>query len=171
MTQNDPIGFLFNLQPIMLAAIVWFWGLGSLLVVAYKTKSVMSVFLRNPGIIIGDGILLPLATFLIVASYQQIDNSVIATSSVYWSAITFIVSLALTLLSRKRFNLTSNWWLPHGLFYLFMSYIVITFLSKTIWQLLNQPHNRLGFSFLIVLLAVIIHQTLGIIWSKKFPNI
>lgn len=171
MIQNDPIDFLFNLQPIMLAIIVWFWGLGSLLVVAYKTKSVTSVFLKNPGIIIGDGILLPLATFLIVASYQEIDNSVSATGSVYWNVITFIISLTLTLLSRKRFNLTNNWWLPHGLFYLFMSYVVITFLSKTIWQLLNQPDNRLSFSFLIVLLAVIIHQALGIIWSKKFPNV
>ena len=171
MRQNDPVGLLLILHPIMLAAIVWFWGLGSLLLVAAKTKSVKSVFLKNPGIIIGDGFLLPLAAFFIVLSYQKIDTPIPPANSVFWSAVTFMVSLIITLLSRKRFNLTSIWWLPHGLFYLFMSYIVITFITKTTWQFMNQNDTKLWPYFLIVLFAVLIHQTLGVIWSKKFPDI
>ncbi|MBI2596383.1 hypothetical protein HYW46_06665 [Candidatus Daviesbacteria bacterium] len=168
MTNNDFLNYLFNLQPTWVALLIFLWGVGSLLIVAAKTKTIKTVLFKNPGIVVGDFFLLPIAGGLITFFYQQVTNPVPVNNPLWTLSIMFI-SLLLTIFSALRFKLLNILWLPHGLFYLFMSYIVLTFISKGLWQLIHGGTPLLWLIWILVVFAVTTHQLLGILWSKKFP--
>ena len=171
MTQGDLLTPLLTSNPILLSLIIWLWGFGSLVLVGLKTKSIKSVVLKSPSIIIGDFFLLPTTSYFVVLGYQRVYEPHWLTTLPLWSAIMFVTALALAVFSRNRFGLTSIWWLPHTLFYWFMAYIVLTFLTKGFWQLTKEASFDLFVIWLFVFLSVLIHQLLGVKWQKKFPKI
>lgn len=55
----------------LFVAITFFWGAGSLLMIAVKTDSIKTVFLKKPSIIIGDFFILPTIAGIIGNYYEQ----------------------------------------------------------------------------------------------------
>lgn len=172
MTQNDFLKFFFDLPPFVVALIVWVWGFGSLVLYGLKTKAIKNVVLRTPGIIIGDFFIIPALAFMVVYFYQAIQNPLPETSSFWWTLITCVVGLILAAISAIRFNLANRWFLPHILFYWFMVYIFLTFLTKGLYQLvLGGGTVSLWTVWTLVLVGVLIHLVLGVVWSKRFPRL
>lgn len=128
------------------AGLIFFWGAGSLFLVALKTKAVRSVFLKKPSILRG----------IIGSSYQEkgleINFATLSTS---------VISFTLAVISALRNKLTHPLWIPYLLFYGFMAFIILSFLITL----------KFNLSWLLVLIGIIIHQALGILFPKKFPEI
>lgn len=172
MTQGDFLKPIFDLPPFLAALFIWFWGFGSLVLYGIKTKAIKSVFLRTPGIIIGDFFIIPALGFLITYFYQTIENPLVATLSPCWSAATCLIAMILAAMSAIRFNLVNRWFFPHIIFYWFMAYILLTFLTKGLHQLIfGELVSGLRVIWLLVLIGTLTHIIMGIIWSKKFPRL
>ena len=145
------------------ALIAFIWGVGSLYLVAVKTNSVKSVFLRKPSIIIGDFFLIPVGVYLVFDDLLKIGSN---WKDLFFSLSGFVavlISVILTVISVARNHMTRIWWLPHILFYASMWFLAIFFLM-----------SRFNLSWLLwwaVLLIVILHQSLGVSYPKKFPEI
>ena len=144
----------------LIILLTFFWGLGSLYLVAIRTKSLKSVFLKKPSILIGDFFIVPTVAGIIGNYYldKGIDN--LYSDTLAW--LILIISLILTLISVVRFKLLHPLWLPHIVFYWFMTFIILLFLS-------NLELNTL--SWWLVLIGTITHQSLGILFPKKFPEV
>jgi len=172
MTQNDFLGPLFNLPPFVVAAVTFFWGFGSLVLYGFKTKSVKSVVLKSPGMMIGDFFIIPGITFLVTYFYQTVKNPLPATASSWWPLATALIALLMAIVSGIRFKLVNRWILPHGLFYWFMVYILLTFFSKGLYQLVfGEGTKALWFVWGLVLVGILTHLALGVIKPKKFPSL
>ncbi len=170
MTQGDFLKSLFDLSPFLVAFLIWIWGFGSLVIYGIKTKAVKSVVLKTPGIIVGDFFVIPTLGFLITYFYQTIGNSLPVTASPYWSMITCLIALLLAAISAIRFDLVNRWFFPHIIFYWFMSYILLTFLTKGLYRLIfGELALGLRIIWLLVLIGTLAHIIMGIVWSKKFP--
>src|SRR3990167_7454787 len=126
------------------ATIVFLWGAGSLFLVAVKTSTVKSIFLKKPSIIIGDFLILPTIAGTIANSTKNLDGFF---SSLSMWAILF-TSFLLTMISAFRNKLTHPLWIPHLAFYWFMLFIILAFLLRL----------NLNLSWWLVLIGAIIHQ-------------
>lgn len=175
ITQNDFLNPLFSLNPVLVALIIWIAGWGSLFLFALRTNS-LSSFLKHPGFMFGDFLMLPLAGFLITLFYQQITTPVSSVTSKNWTYITAIIALFLTALSAYR---TLFVWktapadiflAPHLIFYFLFLYALINFLSKGLLQLLPNSTSFLWILYLGVIVAISTHLTLPLIFGQKtFP--
>ena len=152
---------MMNKLLLLLAAVATFvWGSGSLLLVAIKTNSVKSVFLKKPSIIIGDFFILPIISVFIVGTFDGQLTGIISGQITFWAAL---FSFIATAISAFRNQLISLWWLPHLLFYWFFGFLFLSFLARkfdldsVVWWL--------------VLSGILTHQLLGVIFPKKFPKI
>lgn len=147
---------------IITAIIVIVWGIGSLFFVAVKTKSVRTVFLKKPSIFAGDFLILPIISGLIVNSFGKRGIAIVDLSSAMFY-LSIMVGLVLAAFSAIRNQQINFLWLPHVLFYWFMASLVFYFLvvsfdlKSAVWWL--------------VLIGILIHQTLGVIYLKKFPEL
>ena len=141
---------------IQLIALTFLWGVGSLFLVAVKTNSLKSVFLKNPSIVTGDFFVLPAVAGIIGNSINSFAD-LFAGFSVL---LILLVSLLLMIVSALRNKLVHTLWIPHLLFYWFMAFIILSYLSKfqfdTLWW--------------FVLIGAIFHQSLGILFPKKFSD-
>jgi len=167
MTQNDFLNPVFTLNPVLVAMLAWFWGFGSLVLVAVRTNAVSSALLRHPGFMIGDFFLIPLACLLMTYFYQTVDHPIPLVTSPKWNYVA-VLALVLASISAIRFDLVSLWWIPHLAFYWFMAYALITFLGKGLLQLVLAGEK--SFPWLIwfgVLMAISIHEVLGVIFGPK----
>ncbi len=170
MTQNDFLYPLFTLSPYIVAIIVLVWGFGSLLIVAIKTKTVMTRFFINPKFMLGDLFLLPLAGGLITFFYQEVSIPLSITTSPLWNIVTLAISLFISLGVGAKLRLLSLKYilgLPHGLFHVFFTYLFLAFMSKGLWQLLfGQSSPLLWATWLIVMILVVSHLGIGMKWTK-----
>lgn len=117
---------------IIAAILILIWGAGSLYLVAVKTNSIKSVFLKKPSIIVSDFLILPIIGGLIIHSFQSSGKNL---SDLLAPATTFVLlvaSLTLAAISAIRNKLLS-WW--------------------------------------TILVGILFHQTLGILFPKRFPKI
>lgn len=137
--------------------LTFFWGVGSLFLVAVKTNSVKTVFLKTPSILIGDFFILPAIAGIIGNSAENLDNIFTSISTL----LILLISFCLTIISTLRNRLIHTSWIPHLMFYWFMTFIILLFLSKF----------ALNLSWWLVLIGAIVHQSLGILFHKKFPHI
>jgi len=62
------------------------------------------------------------------------------------------------------------WWVPHGIFYWFMVYMLIVFIGKGFWYLLYHGTISLWFLWLAVAASIVVQQLLGLRFPKKFPS-
>lgn len=136
------------------------WGVGSLFLVASKTGSVKTVLLKKPSITVGDFFILPIISGIIGNYYWQTGINNIFAGFQGWLILT--ISILLTIISAIRFQLLHPLWLPHLLFYTFMAFTIISFLSK---------FDLTTLSWWFVLTGTVVHQSLGILFPKKFPDI
>lgn len=170
MTQGDFLKPLFGLSPFLVALFIWLWGFGSLVIYGWRTKAIKNTVLRTPGIIIGDFFIIPALGFFIACFYQTIENPLVVTSSPCWSGVTCLIAMILTAISAIRFSLVNRWFFPHIVFYWFMAYILLTFLTKGLYQMIfGELASGLRIIWLLVLIGTLTHVTLGVVWSKKFP--
>ena len=142
------------------ALLTFLWGVGSLFLVAIRTNSVKTILLKKPSIIIGDFFILPAIAGIIANYYQQTGIDNLFTSFHGWLILG--ISIILTIISAAKSQLLHPLWIPHLLFYAFMAFIILSFLSN--FQLTT-------FSWWLVFVGIITHQLLGILFPKKFPKI
>ena len=145
---------------ILTIVLTFFWGVGSLFLVAIKTNSVKTILLRKPSILIGDFFILPIVAGIIANYYQQNNISYLFAGFQSWLVLT--IAIILTIISAAKSELLHPLWIPHLLFYAFMAFIILSFLSN--FQLTT-------FSWWLVFVGIITHQLLGILFPKKFPKI
>lgn len=177
ITQNDFLNLLFSLNPFFVALIVWATGWGYLFLFALRTNS-LDNFLKHPGFMVGDLIMLPIAGFLITLFYQQITNPVNSIVSKNWTYITIVIALILTVLSAYR---TLFIWktvpldifiTPHLVFYFLFSYILANFILRGMLQLISASTPLLWGMYIGVILVMSVHLTLPLIFGPKtFLNI
>ena len=177
MAQNDFFNPLFSISPFLFALIILIFGWGGLFLQAIKTKS-LSTFLRHPAFMIGDLLILPIIGFLMSIFYRGIAIPVEELLSTKWNYFTAIISLGIVSFTFYRsifikrttsFNIFS---LLHFFFAWFMAYIIITFFSKGLWQLLFGGGGLfLWILWLLVFVGVLSHISLGVLWPKKFPRL
>ena len=139
------------------ATIVFLWGAGSLFLVAVKTSTVKSIFLKKPSIIIGESLILPTIAGIIANSTKNIND--IFSQTFVWPILG--ASFLLTMVSASRNKQLHQLWIPHLAFYWFMLFIVLVHLSKFDFDL----------SWWLVLIGALLHQSLGILFPKKFPEV
>jgi len=170
MTENDFLNPLFSLGPFIVAMVILFWGFGTLVLVAIKTKTVFSVLLANPAFI-GDFLLLPVAGFLITYFYRSVTSSIDIIILPVWSYGILTIAVILTVVSVTRNELFSIWWLPHQTFYCFFAYLSISFLIKGLLQLIIGAGSKpLWLIWTGVLILVTSSGVLGLIFPKVFPK-
>ena len=145
---------------ILTIVLTFFWGVSSLFLVAIRTNSVKTILLKKPSITIGDFFILPTIAGIIATHYQQVSIGNLFLDVSVW--LILIISLLLVVISAVRFKLLHPLWLPHIVFYWFMTFIILLFLS-------NLKLNTL--SWWLVLIGTITHQSLGVLFPKKFPKI
>ena len=168
MTENDFLKPVFSLNPIVVALLIWFWGFGSLALIAIKTNSFGGVLLRHPGFIIGDFFLLPLAGLLIAYFYQHVSAPQRWVTSKVWIFGGAGAATILTVVSVVRNDLIYIWFVPHGTFYWFMAYVLITFFPRGLLQLVASKAERgLWPVWLAALLAVSGHFVIPMIFGPK----
>ncbi len=159
---SDPSTSLLNLNPFLVGLITLLFGLSTLVIPAIKSNQVKVLF-TNPAFLIGDFILLPLATIL-MAYYQQ--NFLTTQALGEWIYI-LALSLVIATVAGVNFNLLKIWWLPHGIFYLYFVYLLMTFLFMSTQQIFQAYNTVESLIILItVCILVITHQILGL----KFPK-
>lgn len=141
----------------LFTALTFFWGALSLLLVTIKTSSVKTIFLKKPSIIIGDFFILPAIAGIIASSAKNFEGFFFSLSTL----VLLFTSLFLTLISTFRNKLTHPIWIPHLAFYWFMTFIILTRLSRF----------DLDLSWWLVLIGAVFHQSLGILFPKKFPEV
>lgn len=171
MTQNDFLQSFYQLPPLLIAPIIWLWGFGSLLFLGWRTKSIKSVVLKSPGMIIGDFFIIPAIAALIPLAYQLVDNPLPATTSSEWNIAILLIAFLLTIISLTRFKNWYVWFMPHGVFYFFFAYYLLNFLTKGVYQILFGTTGE-TFKLLwgLISLGIIAHEWLGFIKPKKFPK-
>ncbi len=163
------------LYPSIAALFILTTGWGNLLLFAIKTKTLRN-FLRHPGFMIGDLVILPMVGFLVIFFYRLINSLHIFTLS-YFTISIALVSLVLSLLNAYRslfvwktvkFNLLL---VPHFFFYWFMSYILISFFVIGLWEILFNPNIFILSIYFTVAAGVVTHFILPMIFGpKKFSN-
>lgn len=143
-----------------LTALTFLWGVGSLFLVAVKTNSIKTVLLKKPSIIIGDFFILPTIAGIIGNYYEHKGFESLFSNVLTWPIL--IISLALAVISFVRFRLLHPLWIPHFLFYWFMAFLIVLFISTL---------ELTTLSWWLVLIGAITHGLLGILFPKKFPEI
>jgi len=170
ITEKDFLDPLYSLGPYIVAIVILFWGFGTLLLVAIKTKTVFSVLLANPAFI-GDLFLLPIAGFLITYFYRSVNNPIDIIILPVWSYVILTIAIILTVVSVTRNELFNIWWIPHQTFYCFFAYLTISFLIKGLLQLILVTSDKaLWLVWASVLILVSASAILGIVFPKIFPE-
>ena len=169
MTRNDPFRHLFALRPWAVAAIVWAWGFGSLVLYSGSTGSIQDVLLRHPGFMVGDFFLLPAAAFLIAWFYRtaQIRPGSPA-AHLAWNVAGAAAATIMTAVSLVRNGLLSWWFAPHAVFYWFMACLLIVFFPRAAVQLVLDGGDRLHWlMWTLALIAVGGHILLPVVFGPK----
>ncbi len=170
ITQNDFLNPLFSLNPIIVALIILFLDFSTLALVAIKTRTIKSVLFKIPAVLLGDFFLIPFTGFLITYFYQNTNTELSILADSIWTTITAFLAIIITVVFGLKFNLIKTIWIPHGIFFWFMAYIVITFISKGFYLFLFERNVVLLSIWISVCVCIFLHQMLGLIWPKKFTK-
>lgn len=145
------------------ALIIFIWGAGSLYLVAVKTDSVKSVFLKRPSIIIGDFFIIPLVGGYIINYFYSTGKALNEVFSPMFLVVIGLVAIALAIISAVRFKTLGALYYPHGLFYAFISFLILLFLIGRF--------DLKSYAWWFVLVGISTHLLLGYLYPKKFPEI
>lgn len=161
----------YTFNPYISALIIFIAGFGSLLLVGIKTSTVKTIIFKNPAILIGDVLLLPFIGFLITSTSQRVPDTFYSNQEPLLHFTIAVIALLLTMLSAWKFKLINVWWLPHGIFYWCMSYIILNFfLTQGILFVTNTYDILLSLALFLVVVFLFFHFYLGWKFPKRFPN-
>jgi len=130
IVENDFLKPILLLNPTLVAFLIWFWGFGSLALIAMRTDTVTSVLLKHPGFMVGDFFLLPITGLLVAHFYQHTGPAESIVTSKLWTIGGATAATILTVVSVVRNDLINIWFVPHGVFYWFMAYMLVIFFPK-----------------------------------------
>ena len=171
MAQHDVLRPLFTRSPALVASVVLVTGWGSLLLIAWRAGAITDTFLKSPGFMIGDLILLPLAGGLIAGCYKKSRSSLHSAPA---KRLTYI-ALALATLSALAATLYSLflsgnyhgiWSVPHTLFIWFIAYILVHFILKGAYLLYTRSAYGLQYHYAAVIAAISGHILLKLLFGS-----
>lgn len=136
-------------------------GTGSL--VAIRTKSLKSVYLKKPSILLGDFVIIPLVGGYILNYFYATGQALNGLFSFAFLIIAGFVAVILAAISALRFKTLSIWYLPHSLFYAFMAFWLFLFLIGRF--------DLTSISWWLVSAGIGTHLYLGKKYPKVFPKI
>jgi len=139
-----------------------------LLLIAWHTQTITTNFLKSPGHMIGDLVLLPLAGFLITKFYHEVSDPTPSVGAKVHTYLAAILAISATTLATMYSVLVSNnyqglWSAPHTIFILFLAYILINFLIKALTYLYSRSNSRLWLNYFTVITAIAAHIALKLI--------
>lgn len=162
ITQNDFLNPIFSLDPIAVALIIWSINWVTLYPIAWKTKN--TILFRNP---VGYFIMLPLSGFFITYFYQSIIHPISSVMSIEFtyfaigtSLLFTITATAYSLFVTKRYNGVYS--TPHTIAIFILSYILISFFSKGILQLVHETTASLYLPYLFVVFMMSAYIIFGL---------
>lgn len=118
----------------------------------------------NPAFLIGDFFLIPLY-FVLNALFLNNNVSFISAIPTKNLLFTVLLSVIVTMLFGKKFNLLKPIFVPHGIFHWVT---VVSFLLAALVTITNDWKDSLLVVVMLLLLSV--HQLLGISYPKKLEN-
>ncbi len=165
ITRNDFLRPMFALRPVWVALIVLSTGWGSLLLISWREGDIYEGLLRDPGHMIGDFVMLPLAALLITQFYQSVADPHPLAVSHRITHIALLGSASTTVgVTFYSISISQNyqgvWSVPHTAFIWFFAYVLATFLIKGALQLSRDSTSRWYAMYGGVVLAVAVHLVL-----------
>lgn len=145
------------------AIFVFILDIGTSLPVAIKTKALSSVYLKKPSILIGDFLIIPLIGGYIISYFYSTGKTLNELFSVKVLISAGVIAVALAMFSAIRFKTLSPWYYAHGLFYVFMAFLVLLFLIRNF--------DLTSWEWWFVFVGIWTHLLLGHFYSKKLPAI
>lgn len=156
MIRDDFLTTFLNLNPIIAALLVLIVNFISLIIPAIRLKSINKLF-KNPAFVIGDFLILPFITFLIINFYKNFEGQYLFAG---FTLIVLAITVLFTLYSGVRYKLMHIYWVPHGVFHSLFGYMTLNFLLRSLW-------GGHFINLLIVLCLIVFHYGLGIKYPKK----
>lgn len=163
MFNNDFLVLFLNLNPFTAALLVLIVNFVSLIIPAIRLKSINKLF-KNPAFVIGDFLILPLITFLIINFYKNFEGQYLFAR---FSLIVLAITALFTLYSGVRFKLMRIHWVPHGIFHALFGYMTLVFVLRALLDIAYTKSWGGVISLFMVLILVGFHIYLGVIYPKK----
>ena len=142
---------------------IFLFDVGTSLPVVIKTKALKFVYLKKPSILLGDFLIIPLVGGYIIDYFYSRRGALNELFSPIFLIGIGIASVALAVFSSVRFKTLSPWYYPHGIFYVFMAFLVLLFLIG--------KFDLTSLDWWLVFIGIWTHLLLGHFYSKKFPEI
>ena len=177
MAQHDFLRPLFTQALALVASVVLVTGWGSLLLIAWRAGAITDTFLKSPGFMIGDLILLPLAGGLIAGCYKKswapLHPAPAKKLNYIALALATLAVLAATLYSLLvSGNYHGIWSVPHTLFTWFVVYVLAHFILKGAYLLYTRSAPGLQYHYAAVIVAVSGHILIKLLTgSASFETI
>ena len=165
MARNDFLRPLRLLHPVVVAGLVWATGWGTLLLIAWRTDTITAEFLRSPGHMIGDLVLLPAGGFLIASFYRRTAEPPpsVGSGRITYAAVALasLVTVTTTVYSiGVSGNYQGLWSVPHTVFIWMIAYVLISYFFRGLGRLLSRPARSLWLNYLGVTAVVSTHIAL-----------
>ncbi len=159
---GDPLLRLMSLHPLIVGLTFLVLGWGSLLLIAWRLEVITSVFLRNPAFMVGDLILLPLATTLIASFYRSASIEIpresgvgIAVASALIAAVSAGATAAFSIFLSETYH--GIWSVPHTLFIGLFAYVFVSFLPHAFYEIAFGFKTRKSYLLTPIVLLPIAH--------------
>ena len=137
---GDPLARLMSLHPLIVGLMFLVLGWGSLLLIAWRLEVITSVFLRSPAFMVGDLVLLPLATVLMASFYRSASIEIpresgvgITIASALIAAISAGATAAFSIFLSETYH--GIWSVPHTLFIGLFAYVFVSFLPRAFYEI------------------------------------
>ena len=171
---GDPLARLMSLHPLIVGLTFLVLGWGSLLLIAWCLEVIASVFLRNPAFMVGDLILLPLATTLMSSFYRSASIEIpresgvgIAIASAFIATISAGATAAFSIFLTETYH--GLWSVPHTLFIGLFAYVFVSFLPRAFYEIAFGFKARKTYLLAPILLLPIAHIMLKSFLGGSLP--
>ena len=171
---GEPLARLMTLHPLIVGAIFLALGWGSLLLIAWRLEVITSVFLRSPAFMVGDLVLLPLATALMASFYRSASIEIpresgvgITIASTFIAAISAGATAAFSIFLSETYH--GIWSVPHTLFIGLFAYVFVSFLPRAFYEIAFGLKTRKTFLLAPIILLPVAHIMLKSFLGGSLP--
>ena len=162
---GDPLARFMSLHPLIVGLMFLVLGWGSLLLIAWRLEVITSVFLRSPAFMVGDLVLLPLATALMASFYRSASIEIpresgvgITIASALIAAISAGATAAFSIFLSETYH--GIWSVPHTLFIGLFAYVFVSFLPRAFYEIAFGFKTRKTYLLVPVVLLPMAHIAL-----------
>ena len=171
---GDPLARLMSLHPLIVGLMFLVLGWGSLLLIAWRLKVITSVFLRSPAFMVGDLVLLPLATVLMASFYRSASIEMpresgvgIPIASALIAAVSAGATAAFSIFLSETYH--GLWSVPHTLFIGLFAYVFVSFLPRAFYEIAFGFKTRKTYFLAPVVLLPMAHIMLKSFLGGSLP--